>query len=79
MSRFCLPVVVWLSDADRTRLAEFAGRVDAPTERVGARLISEALLMYTAAEIAGQSKPGTSTTRAGKAGKQYVAPRSRKQ
>jgi hypothetical protein len=78
MSGFSLPTVVWLDDADRARLMEIAQRADAPTERVGGRLLSKALLLHTAGEFRLQ-EPKAVITRAGKAGRQYIAPRSRKQ
>ena len=75
---FARPVVVWLSDTDRERLAEIAQRVDAPTERLGGRLLSNALLLYTAGEVV-EHHERKMTRRDGRPGRQNISPRSRKQ
>ncbi|MEX4005168.1 hypothetical protein AB4Y38_40760 [Paraburkholderia sp. EG285A] len=75
---FAKPCVVWLSDSERQRLAEIAERSGACTERVGARLLSRALLLYAASDVIGQQESKATVTRTGKVGRQYVTPRSRK-
>ncbi|MBC8725506.1 hypothetical protein F6X37_29230 [Paraburkholderia sp. 31.1] len=78
MPVFGLLIVVWLSDVDRERLTEIAGRADAPTERLGARLLSKALLLYTGGETIERQEPRASVTREGMPGRRYCAPRSSK-
>ncbi|SMG13995.1 hypothetical protein [Paraburkholderia susongensis] len=79
MSRFCPSTVVWLADTDRERLAEIALRFDAPSGRVGGRMLAKALLTYTPGEFEQQPKPKVELNRAGKPAKQRLVPRSNKQ
>jgi hypothetical protein len=73
---FAKPTVVWLDDADRAKLMEIAQRIEAPSERVGGRMLAKALRDLSLGEVEPPREPTKTTTRAGKRGVRYCLPRA---